>query len=157
MKKIKIKNYSFEMFYLEDNINILNKKKNVLKNIINLIGEYKCFVKYSCSNKAFMNYNIVNHSNINKLKKIIEIEKFIGLNKEMFEDRFVVFYFMPKCYKCEEFNLHKHFLGNIFKKYDVKLIIALNDLGTVFIKYNPNYDKQVKNIIEKYNNRQVSE
>lgn len=152
MNKIKIKSNSFELSYLDKDNRIIQAKKNILSNIISLIGDYSCFIKYSCDDKAFDNYNVKYFLRKDRITKVVEVEKFIGLNNTMFEDRFVVFYFMPNGYEWQEFISHNYRFGNIFNKYDVKLLISMNDLGLVFIRYNPKYDEQIKRIISKYNN-----
>lgn len=151
MKKIKVMNNSFEIFYLEDDKIIYQRQKEMIENLISLIGDYTCFIEYSCNDKAFLKYKILNYIKHGKITSKIKVAKFEGINDEMFEDRFVVFYFMPKDYKWNDFISHKYILGNIFKKYGIKLILALNDLGSLSVRYNPIYDEQIKNIIWKEN------
>ena len=63
---------------------------------------------------------------------------------------------MPKSFKWNDFVLSRT-LRNCSKDYGANLILYLDDLGFVDITYNPKYDDQIKYIIDKYNNDEVSE
>lgn len=142
-------NNSFEIFYLDKDQTVKKNKQEMIDSLISLIGEYSCFIKYSCDNNVFLEYKILNYIKQDKIYNKIEVEKFEGINDEMLEARLVEIYFMPKDYKWEDFISHNYFYGNIFKKYNIKLILGLDDLGHIFVRYNPSYHSQIKTIIKK--------
>ncbi len=151
MEKVKLIANSFELFYFEEDNKTLQVKKNILSKIISLIGDYSCFVEYSCNDKAFSDFNILNYLHKSKYRKLIEVSEFIDINEKMLDCRYVIFFFMPKSFKWNDFVLSRT-LRNCSKDYGANLILYLDDLGYVNITYNPKYDAQIKCIINKYNN-----
>lgn len=151
MEKIKIKNNSFEICYISEEGTSYIEARKVFKSIISLIKEYSCFVEYSCNDESFSNFNILNYLKKSKYRKLIEVKEFIDINENMFDGRYVIFFFMPKSFKWNNFILMRT-LKNSYKDYGANLIIYLDDLGYVTFTYNRKYDEQIKSIINKYNN-----
>ena len=151
MKKIKIRNNSFEIPYIEEEGANYALERRIFKSIISLISDYSCFVEYSCNDKAFSDFNILNYLHKSKYRKLIEVSEFIDINEKMLDCRYVIFFFMPKSFKWNDFVLSRT-LRNCSKDYGANLILYLDDLGFVNITYNPKYDDQIKCIINKYNN-----
>lgn len=46
-------NNSFEIFYLDKDQTVKKNKQEMIDSLISLIGEYSCFIKYSCDNNVF--------------------------------------------------------------------------------------------------------
>ena len=88
-------NNSFEIFYLDEDQTVKKNKQEMIDSLISLIGEYSCFIKYSCDNNVFSEYKILNYIKQDKIYNKIEVEKFEGINDEMLEARLVEIYFMP--------------------------------------------------------------
>lgn len=149
MQKIKIINNSFELPYLNEEDRDYSLERSIVQQVINLIDNYSCFIAYSCEDEIFSNFKILNYIKLKKFRKIIEVEN-IEINDRMFEGRYVVIYFMPNNFKFKDFISIKAF-ENIFKKYGAKLIVGLDDLGYVLIKYNKIYDQQIRKIIKQEN------
>lgn len=149
MKKIKIKNNSFEIPYLDEEGTDYSTERLIIKRILELFSDSKCFVLYSVRDEAFSKSHIVNYIKRSKYRRMIEVEKFLELNDIMFEGWETAFYFMPKTFMFSDFVSIK-FWGNIFKKHQAKLILYLDEFGFITVTYNSLYDKQIKDIIDEY-------
>ncbi|MCM1053824.1 MAG: hypothetical protein NC483_07625 [Ruminococcus sp.] len=148
MKKIKIIDNFFEIPYSAKKEENNSEEKLIIDRIISLLDTYSCFVVHDCVDSLFSDFEIINYTKISKFKKIIEVKKFTELNEEMFEYRFVSFYFMDKGYSWNQFVCNENkFLGG----HNARVSLTLDEFGLVYISYNPMYDKQIREIIGEEN------
>jgi len=150
--KIKIKNNSFEIPYLDEKgknyYYVYSNERVLLNEIIALISDYSCFVKsWYIEDEAFEKYNIKNYYE-EKNHKYMEMESFEGLNDKMFEPRGTIISLASKDYTWEEFLKPSRYS---YKKK--KLVLILNEFGFIDVYYSNEYKEKIENIIENYNSK----
>jgi len=150
--KIKIKNNSFEIPYLDEKWKNYHyeysNERALLNEIIALISDYSCFVKsWYIEDEAFEKYNIKNYYE-EKNHKYMEMESFEGLNEKMFEPRGTIISLVSKDYTWEEFLKPSRYS---YKKK--KLVLILNEFGFIDVYYSNEYKEKIENIIENYNSK----